>query len=196
MNFNAKKRLTFSNASAILTVRKGVVTVAQLGRALDCGSSGCGFKPHRSPFSTSSSPLGIRRHDHDAFDCYRPEEFFEYGPDAFSYSQLHIFLCAWEQGEGLECAFCLYLDETFSYTVLGVGEVYVYIVYFCLAEQIEQHEADGLFGHSLCDVFFFLFRHYLKVLAATKGVNVKKTHTSVSLLQNNGMGSAPQHVFA
>src|SRR6266851_8457615 len=26
-----------------------MVTVAQLGRALDCGSSGCGFEPHRSP---------------------------------------------------------------------------------------------------------------------------------------------------
>src|SRR6266702_1847078 len=26
-----------------------MVPVAQLGRALDCGSSGCGFEPHRSP---------------------------------------------------------------------------------------------------------------------------------------------------
>jgi hypothetical protein len=23
---------------------------SSIGRALDCGSSGCGFKPHRSPF--------------------------------------------------------------------------------------------------------------------------------------------------
>src|SRR6266851_1002839 len=30
-----------------------MVTVAQLGRALDCGSSGCGFEPHRSPFISS-----------------------------------------------------------------------------------------------------------------------------------------------
>src|SRR6266851_6374307 len=40
-----------------------MVTVAQLGRALDCGSSGCGFEPHRSPprHPLRRSPLIIIR---------------------------------------------------------------------------------------------------------------------------------------
>jgi hypothetical protein len=42
--------LTMRNVSSILTVHPVHGDRSSIGRALDCGSSGCGFKPHRSPF--------------------------------------------------------------------------------------------------------------------------------------------------
>src|SRR6266702_1755613 len=44
------KLLTMCNVSSILTVHQAHGDRSSIGRALDCGSSGCGFKPHRSPF--------------------------------------------------------------------------------------------------------------------------------------------------
>src|SRR5438876_9487975 len=43
------KLLTTRNVSSILTVHQAHGDRSSIGRALDCGSSGCGFKPHRSP---------------------------------------------------------------------------------------------------------------------------------------------------
>src|SRR6266705_2391163 len=48
------KLLTTRNVSSILTVHQAHGDRSSIGRALDCGSSGCGFKPHRSPFYFSS----------------------------------------------------------------------------------------------------------------------------------------------
>src|SRR6266571_6883990 len=44
------KLLTMCNVSSILTLHQEHGDRSSIGRALDCGSSGCGFKPHRSPF--------------------------------------------------------------------------------------------------------------------------------------------------
>src|SRR6266700_6649113 len=44
------KLLTMCNVSSILTLHQKHGDRSSIGRALDCGSSGCGFKPHRSPF--------------------------------------------------------------------------------------------------------------------------------------------------
>src|SRR5260370_38625225 len=41
-----------TKTSRIVYIKRAVcamVAVAQLGRALDCGSSGCGFEPHQPP---------------------------------------------------------------------------------------------------------------------------------------------------
>src|SRR5437870_10019881 len=43
------KLLTMCNVSSILTLHQKHGDRSSIGRALDCGSSGCGFKPHRSP---------------------------------------------------------------------------------------------------------------------------------------------------
>src|SRR5207302_5642749 len=43
------KLLTMCNVSSILTLHQEHGDRSSTGRALDCGSSGCGFKPHRSP---------------------------------------------------------------------------------------------------------------------------------------------------
>src|SRR6266699_4467608 len=43
------KLLTMCNVSSILTLHQEHGDRSSIGRALDCGSSGCGFKPHRSP---------------------------------------------------------------------------------------------------------------------------------------------------
>ncbi len=45
----ARPRLTLWDASGTIGLASRVVTVAQLVRALDCGSRGCGFDSHRSP---------------------------------------------------------------------------------------------------------------------------------------------------
>src|SRR5438132_4625388 len=45
------KLLTMCNVTSILTLHQKHGDRSSIGRALDCGSSGCGFKPHRSPFS-------------------------------------------------------------------------------------------------------------------------------------------------
>src|SRR6266516_5565154 len=44
------KLLTMRKVSSILTLHQARGDRSSIGRALDCGSSGCGFKPHRSPF--------------------------------------------------------------------------------------------------------------------------------------------------
>jgi hypothetical protein len=45
----ANRCLTKRITSSILAVRYMRGDRSSIGRALDCGSSGCGFKPHRSP---------------------------------------------------------------------------------------------------------------------------------------------------
>ena len=58
----ASELLTTRKCSGILSLCcKSMVTVAQVGRALDCGSSGCGFEPHRSPFFIFSPFASIQR---------------------------------------------------------------------------------------------------------------------------------------
>src|SRR6266487_2331834 len=42
--------LTIRKVSSILTLHQEHGDRSSIGRALDCGSSGCGFEPHRSPF--------------------------------------------------------------------------------------------------------------------------------------------------
>src|SRR5438552_5876923 len=44
------KLLTMRKVSSILTLHQARGDRSSIGRALDCGSSGCGFKTHRSPF--------------------------------------------------------------------------------------------------------------------------------------------------
>src|SRR6266576_4666000 len=54
------KLLTMCNVSSILTLHQEHGDRSSIGRALDCGSSGCGFKPHRSPsISHFISPVVI-----------------------------------------------------------------------------------------------------------------------------------------
>src|SRR6266480_5504551 len=54
------KLLTMRKVSSILTLHQARGDRSSIGRALDCGSSGCGFKPHRSPsISHFISPVVI-----------------------------------------------------------------------------------------------------------------------------------------
>ena len=50
-----------------------MVNVAQLVRALDCGSKGRGFEPHLSPFSKLNKRSGL----YDLF-CFIPKYIFRF----------------------------------------------------------------------------------------------------------------------
>ena len=49
------------SVSSILTIHQEHGDRSSIGRALDCGSSGCGFKPHRSPHRSIHNDKGFRR---------------------------------------------------------------------------------------------------------------------------------------
>src|ERR1700682_731772 len=123
--------------------------------------------------------LHNRRFHYQLLNCYRPQQLFQNSANTIHYSELDIFLCAWNQCKGFEGTLCLNVDRTIPVASLrGEREANRNFIYDSFIEEVCQDKTHSILYHEF-NVLWFL-RKYLREPAITLSINAKRVHMKYS----------------